>query len=148
MKIKSLSESNLISVIGYGTFITRGLWKNKQNVVACLIKDYIRIFLEDDWYPYAIPLTGASFYALKFDVSEVDLKILDYYEGVPDGIFKRVKIEVLLKNDIKIEAFIYLPTDNIIKSYNLSPELDRFDRWKEKIKKIPEIGEKFPELLL
>jgi hypothetical protein len=148
LKIKNLSKSNLTSVIGYGTFITKGLWKSKQNVAVCLIKDYIRIFPEANWYPYALPLIGASFYALKFDVSGIDLKILDYYEGVPDGIFKRVKIEVLLKENIKIKAFIYIPTDDIIKSYNLSPELDKFDRWKEKIKKIPGIGEKFPELLL
>jgi len=144
----NISSPNLNSVIGYGTFITRGLWKGKQKVAVCLVKNYIRILPEGSWFPYALPFNGVSFYALKFDVESEELKNLDYYEGIHYRFFERVKIKAYLKTNKEIEAFIYTPTKETIKTQNLSPKLDRNDKWKEKLKEIPEIREKFPELLL
>lgn len=137
-----------ISVIGYGTFITRGYWKNKKNVEVCLIPNFVRILPKNNWFPYILASNNSSFWALKFDVNENELKELDHYEGVDMGLFKRSKIEVMLKNKTLSEAFIYLPTKSTIDSQNLNFKMDMHDKWKEKIKQFPEIVAKFPELVL
>ncbi|MFX0019634.1 MAG: gamma-glutamylcyclotransferase family protein [Promethearchaeota archaeon] len=139
---------NLVSVIGYGTFISRGIWRTKRNVEVCLIEGYIRIYPEGFWYPCVLPSERSSFYALKFDVTKEELRYLDFYEGVSENYFKREIIEVYLKNNEKVQAYIYLPTDQLITKYKLSVNLDEKDRWKEEIKKDSEIIEKFPELIL
>lgn len=141
-------SSNLVSVIGYGTFISRGIWRTKKNVEICLVKDYIRIYPEGYWYPFILPSEGSSFFALKFDVTKEELKDLDFIEGVSENYFKREVIEVYRKNNEKIQAYIYLPTDQLITKNKLSVSLDDKDRWKEEIKNDSEIIEKFPELIL
>lgn len=95
-----------------------------------------------------ITLKNFYFKALKFEVTKRELEVLDIYEGVNSGLFKRVKTEVVLKNNKQIEAFIYVPTINTIISQRLTSELDRFDSWKKEIEKSPEILKSFPELLL
>jgi len=142
-------SSDFIPIIGYGTFITHDFWKDKKNVEVCIVKNYIRIFIpKRNWFPYALPLKNSFFKALKFEVNKQELEELDIYEGINSGLFKRVKTEVVLKNDKQIEAFIYVPTTNTIISQGLSPKLDRFDSWKKEIEKSVEILNKFPELLL
>jgi len=136
----------LISIIGYGTFITRNLWKDKKNVEVCTVKNFTRIYPKNSWFPYVLRSKG-SFKALKFDVNEQELETLDQIEGVFEGLFKRVNTEIYLKNNQKSCAFIYVPTDKTIKSQNLFPELDKTDQWKEEIKKYSEIVNKFPELI-
>ena len=137
-----------ISVIGYGTFITHGHWKNKENVEVCIVFNFIRIFPKGNWFPFVLPLENSSFWALKFDVNETQLEELDYYEGIQTGLYERYQTEIILKNNKKSKAFIYVPTKETINSLDLNPELDLNDKWKEEIKKIPEIIIKFPELVL
>ncbi|MFX0070961.1 MAG: gamma-glutamylcyclotransferase family protein [Candidatus Hermodarchaeota archaeon] len=137
-----------ISIVGYGTFITHRHWKNKSNVEICTVINYVRIFPKGNWFPYVLPLKGASFKALKFDVNEQELEALDQYEGVYAGLYRRVQTEVFLNENRKRKAFIYVPTENTIKTQNLSIEIDRNDRWKEEMYKYPELREKFPELFL
>jgi gamma-glutamylcyclotransferase (GGCT)/AIG2-like uncharacterized protein YtfP len=139
--------TELFSVVGYGTFITRNYWKDKENVEVCKVMDFRRIFPKGNWFPYALPSNGDSFWALKFDVDLQQLERLDYYEGVQAGLYKRVKTEIFLKNKEKTKAFIYVPTQDTIESQKLSLEIDKEDRWKEEIKKNPEVVEKFPELV-
>ncbi|TXT60479.1 MAG: hypothetical protein BAJALOKI2v1_100025 [Promethearchaeota archaeon] len=136
-----------VSVVGYGTFITRSLWKNKKNVQVCKVMGYKRIFPEGNWFPYVLPSETSSFWALKFDVNEEELKQLDYYEGVHADLYKREKTQVELKNGELIKAFIYVPTEKTIESQDLSEDMDNIDRWQEEIKAHPEIVEKFPELV-
>ena len=143
----NIQNLNLISVIGYGTFITRGHWKDKKNVEVCLVKNYRRIFPKENWFPYVLYLEGASFWALKFSVNEEQLKELDYYEGVSAGLFERIQTDIVLKDKKRSKAFIYIPTEKTIKSQNLILELDKKDRWTEEIKKYPEIVKKYPELV-
>ncbi len=138
---------NLSSIIGYGTFITHNLWKDKANVEVCLVKNFTRIYPKSSWFPYALRSNG-SLKALKFDVNKRELKTLDLIEGVYEGLFERVNAEIYLKNNTKSTALIYIPTDKTIKSQNLSLELDEIDRWKEEISKYPEIIKKFPGLLI
>ena len=140
------TDSNLFSIIGYGTFITQGYWKDKPNVQVCLIKNFTRIFPKNSCFPYVLP-SNNSFWALKFDVNEQELKQLDKYEGVSLGLFWREKTEIIFKNGKKSTAFIYIPTKNSIISKNLTLESDKEDRWKEQIKKYPEILVQFPELM-
>jgi gamma-glutamylcyclotransferase (GGCT)/AIG2-like uncharacterized protein YtfP len=136
------------SIVGYGTFITRGLWKDKKNVEVCLVPDFIRIFPEGHWFPFGLPFKGKSFWALKFEVNDQELKQLDYYEGVDSGLFKRIDTEIILKNNTKSSALIYIPTEKTIDTLHLTPELDSEDRWKNEIRKNSEVVKKFPELLL
>lgn len=137
-----------ISVIGYGTFITRGHWKDKKNVELCKVPHFIRIFPKGNWFPYVLYLENSSFWALKFDVNEEQLKELDYYEGIHTGLFERHETEIILKNNKKLKAFIYVPTKETINSLNLKPQIDLKDRWKEEIKRNPEVIMEFPELVL
>ncbi len=140
-------DSNLVSIIGYGTFITRNLWKDKFNVEVCLVKNFTRVFPKNSWFPYALP-SNNSFWALKFDVNQQELELLDSIEGVFDDLFERLITEVYLKNNKIFSAYIYIPTKKTIASQKLSLELDKNDQWKEEIKKYPEIVEKFPKLVL
>lgn len=140
-------NQKLYSIVGYGTFITRGYWKDKKNVEVCNVKNYTRIFPKGCWYPYIIEAKSSSFWALKFDVDEEQLTKLDIYEGVNLNLFKRLEIEVALKNKTIIKAFIYIPTEETIKLHNISIIQDKNDRWKEEIKKLPEILELYPELI-
>ncbi len=146
MIVNNSTGFKLISIIGYGTFITRNLWKDKKNVEVCTVKNFTRIYPKNSWFPYVLRSKG-SFKALKFDVNEQELETLDRIEGVFEGLFKRVNTEIYLKNDQKASAFIYVPTDKTIKSQNLFLELDKTDQWKEEIKKYSEIVNKFPELI-
>ena len=140
------SKSNLVSVVGYGTFITRKLWKGKYNVEVCLVSQFSRIKPLNSWFPYVLP-SKSSFWALKFDIFYEELKVLDRYEGVPEAIFQRTEIKVTLKTGKQIPAYLYVPTKSTIFRENLSLELDLHDRWKEEIKKFPDIIHKFPELM-
>lgn len=134
--------------MGYGTFITRGYWKDKKNVEVCLVKDYIRIFPPRNWFPYALPCKSSSFYALKFDVNQEQLIQLDFYEGVTEDYFERKIVKIALKSKKEIRALLYTPTKSTILSQKLTPDIDRNDNWKEEIKKFPEIIKRFPELIL
>lgn len=145
MKNNNTSDSNFISVIGYGIFITRNLWKDKANVEVCLVKKFTRIYPQSSWFPYALRSNG-SFKALKFDVNKQELELLDLIEGVKKGLFERVTTEIYLKNNRRSSAFIYIPTAKTITTQNLSLKLDKRDRWKEELKKIPEIVRNFPDL--
>jgi len=135
------------SVIGYGTFITQECWKGKLNVEPCLVHNYSRVFPPSYWFPVVFASTE-SFWALKFDVTQEELNQLDNYEGVDLGLFERIQAQVELRTRNKISAFLYIPTTNLINSQKLTIELDPTDRWKEHIKKFPEIVKLFPELIL
>ncbi len=138
---------NKYSIVGYGTFITRGYWKNKSNVKICKVTGFRRILPKGNWFPFVLPDENSSFWALKFDVNEEELNQLDYYEGVAAGLYKRIKIDIQLKNGIKKEAFIYVPTQKTIQQQNLLLEMDKIDKWKEEIRKDSNLLRKFPELL-
>jgi gamma-glutamylcyclotransferase (GGCT)/AIG2-like uncharacterized protein YtfP len=146
-RLDSHVSSTSFSVVGYGTFITHGHWRNKHNIEVCLVRNYIRIFPKGNWFPYVLPLKNSSFWALKFDVNEQELLELDKFEGVSAGLFKRVETEIILKSSEKEKAFIYIPTEKTINLQNLNAEIDKNDTWKEEIRKFPEIVDKFPELV-
>ncbi len=135
------------SIVGYGTFITKGYWKNKENIEVCKVSGYRRIYPENSWFPYVLKDKESSFWALKFDVSGDDLYQLDVYEGVFSGLYKRILIEVNIKNYVLKKAYIYIPTKETVKKEKLSLEMDYTDKWKNEIKKNTEIIKLFPELL-
>jgi gamma-glutamylcyclotransferase (GGCT)/AIG2-like uncharacterized protein YtfP len=122
LKNNNTSDSNFISVIGYGTFITFGHWKNKFNVEVCTVNNFTRIFPRNTWFPYALKSSG-SFKALKFAVTKEEIKLLDMIEGVDNGLFKRVMVDILLKNNQPSSAFMYVPTEETIVSQKLTLEV-------------------------
>ena len=111
----------------------------------CTVNSFTRIFPINSWFPYALKSSG-SFKALKIDVTEEEIKLLDVIEGVDNGLFKRLMVDILLKNNQPSSAFMYVPTEETIVSQKLTLESDEVDRWKEEIKKIPEIVRNFPDL--
>jgi len=113
---------------------------------VCTVNNFTRIFPRNNWFPYALKSAG-SFKALKFAVTKEEIKFLDEIEGVDSGLFKRVMVDILLKNNRSSSAFMYVPTEETIVSQKLTLESDKIDRWKEEIKKIPEIVRNFPDLL-
>ena len=113
MNVNNSTSFNLISIVGYGIFITRNLWKDKANVEVCFVKNFTRIYPKGNWFPYALRSNG-SFKALKFDVNKQELETLDLIEGVSERLFERVTTDIYLKNKMKSSAFIYIPTDNTI----------------------------------
>jgi len=135
-----------IKVVGYGTFITRGIWKNKQKVEPCFVKGYKRILPPGNWFPFVLKCENNSFWALKFEINENELRELDFYEGVELGLFERQKIPIYLKNGKEDQAYIYLPTQKTINQFKLDLKCDDKDLWKEVIKKDKEIINRFPEL--
>lgn len=147
MRYNSHSQP-LTTLVAYGTFITNNLWKNYENVEVCLVKNYRRILPPGNWFPYVLPDKNAQFWGLKFDVNFDQLIQLDTFEGVKLGLYSRIATKVFLKNDIEISADIYVPTEKTIKQYNIILDIDAEDRWKNEIKKYPELIEKFPELIL
>jgi len=112
---------------------------------VCTVNCFTRIFPINSWFPYALKSSG-SFKALKIDVTKEDIKLLDVIEGVDNGLFKRLMVDILLKNNQPSSAFMYVPTEETIVSQKLTLESDEVDRWKEEIKKIPEIVRNFPDL--
>ena len=118
---------------------------DKANVEVCTVINFTRIFPRNTWFPYVLKSSG-SFKALKFDVTKEELNFLDKIEGVSTGLFKRVMVDILLKSNQSSSAFMYVPTEETIVSQKLTLESDEVDRWKEEIKKIPEIVRNFPDL--
>ena len=116
---KDQTNCNPCSIIGYGTFITRGVWENKVNVEVCVVQNYTRIYPKGYWFPFVLP-SKESFWALKFEVDPLQLEILDNYEGLSSGFFKRVVADIVLKDNSKSKAFIYVPTKKTIEEQNLS----------------------------
>ena len=57
------------------------------------------------WFPFAIVDEQAEMLAVCFLVDEDSLEVLDRYEGVGQGLYERVKREVLVKEDDGWEAF-------------------------------------------
>ena len=118
---------------------------NTSDVEVCTVNNFTRIYPKGSWFPYALKSAG-SFKALKFAIPKEEIKLLDEIEGVDSGLFKRVMVDILLKNNRSSSAFMYVPTEETIVSQKLTLESDKIDRWKEEIKKIPEIVRNFPDL--
>ncbi|MHA2143430.1 MAG: gamma-glutamylcyclotransferase family protein [Candidatus Thorarchaeota archaeon] len=102
-------------LVGYGTFITRGTWKNYPSCRVCRVPGLRRVYdPKMAWFPFAIVDEQAEMLAVCFLVDEDSLEAFDRYEGVGQGLYERVKREVLVKEDdgkwVSREAWIYLPT--------------------------------------
>ncbi|MFW9888864.1 MAG: gamma-glutamylcyclotransferase [Candidatus Thorarchaeota archaeon] len=101
------------------------------------------------WFPFAIVDEQAEILAVCFLVDEASLEAFDRYEGVGQGLYERVKRDVLVKEEDATwtarEAWIYLPTADTMQQ-PLFPWDDEGDRWlKERIRELKEIQKDFPE---
>ena len=145
-------------IFGYGTFITRKMYKDKRNVEVAYLPDYFRVFRPQlDWFPYIIHKdeiknveinVNPGFWGLIFEVNSEKLVNLDRYEG-SGVLYKRIYINCFLKDGKKEKTFIYYPKDEIIRDYNLVSFISFGDLWREKIIiEFPEIVIEFPELKL
>ena len=102
-------------LVGYGTFITRGTWKNYPSCRVCRVPGLRRVYdPKMAGFPFAIGDKQAEMLAVCFLVDEDSLEAFDRYEGVGQGLYERVKRDVLVKEDdgawVSRKAWIYLPT--------------------------------------
>ncbi|MFW9889849.1 MAG: gamma-glutamylcyclotransferase, partial [Candidatus Thorarchaeota archaeon] len=91
----------------------------------------------------------AEMLAVCFLVDENSLEAFDRYEGVGQGLYERVKREVLVKEDdgkwVSREAWIYLPTPETMQ-HPLFPWDDKDDRWmRDEVRELVELQDSFPE---
>ncbi|MFW9889688.1 MAG: gamma-glutamylcyclotransferase family protein, partial [Candidatus Thorarchaeota archaeon] len=101
------------------------------------------------WFPFAVVDEQAEMLAVCFMVDEDSLEAFDRYEGVGQGLYERVKREVLVKDDdgtwVSREAWIYMPTSETIQNL-LFPWEDEDDRWlREEIQQLTDLRDSFPE---
>ncbi|MFW9889353.1 MAG: hypothetical protein ACFFER_14290 [Candidatus Thorarchaeota archaeon] len=87
-------------LVGYGTFITRGTWKNYPSCRVCRVPGLRRVYdPKMAWFPFATDDEQAEMLAVCFLVDEDSLEASHRYEGVGQGLYKRVKREVLVKEE-------------------------------------------------
>ncbi|MFW9887511.1 MAG: gamma-glutamylcyclotransferase family protein [Candidatus Thorarchaeota archaeon] len=87
-------------LVGYGTFITRGTWKNYLGCRVCRVPGLRRVYdPKMAWFPFAIVDEQAEMLAVCFLVDEDNLEAFDRYEGVRQGLYERMMREVLVKDD-------------------------------------------------
>ena len=144
-----MEDDRLTPMIGYGTFITSEIFRNKRNIEPCFIPHFRRIIPPAwDAYPFALPDPAyPGFFGLKFEVDALQLKELDLIEGVDSKLYYREKVEILIRGGKKTEAFIYIPTETTQNRFKITLTADLNDRWLEFIRQhhnllreIPEVG--------
>ncbi len=141
-----MSEENgeMQKVIGYGTFITHGVYKEKENVQPVIVKGYRRVFEKRRMrYPFVLEDQESSFVGLSFDIQKDYLRGLDSYECCDrqdpnnsngNGLYYRKEINAETTDGVEITAWIYIPTNRTIKRGRLSLDIDDKDSWREIIK--------------
>ncbi|MFW9886709.1 MAG: gamma-glutamylcyclotransferase family protein [Candidatus Thorarchaeota archaeon] len=137
-------------LVGYGTFITTGTWKHYAGCRICRVPGLRRVYNPKmAWFPFAIVDEQAEILAVCFLVDKNSLEAFDRYEGVGQGLYERVKREVLVKEEdgawVSREAWIYLPTSETMQDPPF-PWEDLDDRWlREKVRKLFDLQVPFPE---
>ncbi len=137
-----------MKIFGYGTFITSGIYKSYNNVRTAYLLGYIRIHKPTDPFPFILsnefnPNTK-GFWGLVFDVDQIGLEQLDYYEG---SLYSRINATVQYSDKIKENVMVYYPTDQTISDYHLLDYVKEEDTWRIFIiERHPQILKEFPEL--
>ncbi len=136
-------------VVGYGTFITRRLWKQHPTRQVCWVLGHRRVYdPRFAPFPFAIKSADSSFLGILFPATESELERLDYYEGVDSGLYYRKTCTVRLAGTNQIEsAWIYLPTEKTSSRPGF-PWTDTVDLWMiDVILKDPELRSLFKEFI-
>ncbi len=117
-------------VVGYGTFITNGIWKQHENCKICRVLEYRRVYNpEMARFPFAIKDETSSFLALSFEVPEDEINHLDHIEGVKQGLYSRIITRILiLVDNILANAWMYVPTEQT-RNHPYFPWDDYNDLW-------------------
>ncbi|WP_242204207.1 gamma-glutamylcyclotransferase family protein [Aestuariivivens insulae] len=117
-----MSETNYLFV--YGTLLNKANNDMSQFLGqhAMLVgKGYFygELYLVD-WYPGAVKSKQATdkVYGTIYKISEANLvfKVLDDYEGVQEGLYDRVLMDVFIDADTVLNCWVYLysqPTSNL-----------------------------------
>lgn len=139
-------------VFGYGTFITKQVYKDKEKVRPAYLPDYFRVYRPQDWFPYVLrdddshPEVKSGFWGLLFKVNDEELRNLDIYEG-EGRLYRRIKANGLEKNGDEAEFYIYYPMDSTIREMNLHQYVSSGDLWRQKIiDEHPGIIQDYPQL--
>ncbi|GAB4308563.1 MAG: hypothetical protein Kow0069_06950 [Promethearchaeota archaeon] len=137
------------SILGYGTFLTRGEWKGAEGVEPAFLSGYRRVLPPGNPFPFAIRDPDCpGFWALKFEVTPLRLVELDHYEGIKEGLYHRRKLPArLVGGDRWAFVYVYLPTAATVRRFKLSPSLDPDDSWKEVLRADAELVARFPQLV-
>lgn len=142
----------MFKIFGYGTFITKKLYKSSFNVQPAYLSGYFRIYSPNHWFPFIVKDNGnykkfkSGFWGLIFEVDQKELAYLDMYES-EGQLYDRIIERVVLKSGQLVECYLYYPTQKIIEDNNLYELIQLGDGWRQKIiNEFPEIISEFPEL--
>lgn len=142
----------MLKIFGYGTFITKKLYKNSSNVQPAYLSGYFRVYNPNNWFPYVLKDDGSQrdnksgFWGLVFEVNKEELAQLDRYEG-KGVLYDRIVEKVSLKDGQIVECYLYYPTAATIENNKLYNLIKLGDVWRKKIiEEYPEIIDEFPEL--
>jgi hypothetical protein len=155
-------RSEPATVIGYGTFISRGFYVGKKNVRVVTIKGFRRVFNEKmAWFPFALPEKDSSFKAIAFDIDPKEFRNMDGYESCGrdplspmNALYFRAQVDAIEKDGSSFKAWMYVAGDRSYEQikqkckFDLSPEVDKDDKWLSELKRDSEIHAKFPELFV
>ena len=97
-----------MKIFGYGTFITRGIYREYPNIRAAYLLGFIRIHRPVDPFPYILSNEYnpkiRGFWGLVFEVDDRGLDQLDYYEG---SLYSRLHVTVQYPNKSKESVMVY-----------------------------------------
>ncbi|MFX0208553.1 MAG: gamma-glutamylcyclotransferase family protein [Candidatus Hodarchaeota archaeon] len=159
---KETSRTVKIHMIGYGTFLrdtiqdlaagrTPKPWGERIRVLGTVkVQGFRRLWPGTSNYPVIQKSENYTFFGILFEIDESQLVRFDQIEGVPT-LYTREIINVQFQGNT-ITAFIYVPTENMIRhtlhEYEHADMKPGFDDWRDFLRKTLTLEELnvFPEI--
>jgi hypothetical protein len=142
------------TMVGYGTFITRRMFRPDSHPRVVTITGFRRVFNPRiAGFPFVLPDPCGSFKGIAFDVKTDDeLREKDRYEscrGDPtvdgEGLYFRMLANIIEADGTTTKAWIYVPTKMTRDRDNVTLDMDTEDKWIDVIKR--ENVTEFPDLV-
>lgn len=162
--LKETNRTLQIRMIGYGTFLRDAIkdlaagrtpkpWGERIRVLGTVkVEGYRRLWPGTPNYPIIQMEKKYFFIGILFEINEAQLERFDQIEGVPT-LYIRKLVNVQFKCNT-ITAFIYIPTDNMLRHalhvYELAGIKPGFDDWRDYLRETlsPEELNIFPEIFI
>lgn len=162
--LKETNRTQKIHMIGYGTFLRDAIkdlaagrtpkpWGERIRVLGTVkVKGYRRLWPGTPNYPVIQIAERFFFFGILFEIDEGQLERFDQIEGVPTLYIRKI-VNIQFKGNT-ITAFIYVPTENMIRQalhvYELAGMKPGFDDWRDYLRETlsPEELNIFPEIFI
>ena len=131
-------------MVGYGTFITRMMFRKDSNSRVVTVKGFRRVFDPHlAGFPFVLPDPASSFKGIVFDVKDAtELRSKDGYEGCHGdplkddenaGLYYRAQTEIVDTDGVTKKAWIYVPSKRTREQYHVDLGMDVKDSWQGRI---------------